>query len=94
MMTTSSDRTWDRQSPLASIQLSLVDFKRRARNLVKGAQPQPDALRVTLAPSPETEAAPAPQAQELARQSMKEPTTLRFFTLAGSAICASDFAAQ
>jgi hypothetical protein len=71
--------------------LSLVDFKRRARYLVKGAQTQPDALRVTLAPvaaasSPEAGAAPAPQPK-------KEPTAPRFFTLAGSAICASVLAA-
>jgi hypothetical protein len=39
----------DGQKPEAWL-LSLVDFKRRARYLVKGAQTQPDALRVPLAP--------------------------------------------
>ena len=87
----------DGQKPEAWL-LSLVDFKRRARYLVKGAQTQPDALRVTVAPdaaapSPEAEAAPASQAQELALQPKKESTAPRFFTLAGSAICASVLAA-
>jgi hypothetical protein len=85
----------DGQKPEAWL-LGVVDFKRRTRYLVKGAQPQPDAFRVTLAPdatapSPEAETAPTPgpQARGLDPQPMKECPAPRFFTLAGSAVCAS-----
>lgn len=72
--------------------LSLVDFKRRKRYLIKGAQAQSDGLRVevaTDAPSPEPEPVAGPVPQALALSERSEPVVPGFFTLAYGAISAS-----
>ncbi len=72
--------------------LGLLAFKRRARYLVKGAQSQPDALRVALAPetsTPMPQAEPAPAAPALDLSLTTARPAPRFVTLAGSAVSAS-----